>query len=114
MIEINGFFTFTMAVGLMISGKILTMNIGILRTYSIPESVVGGFLCAAFVAVLHLLSGRKLQFELEIRDFLLQLFLASVGLKSHLRTLIEGGTPLLILPCACQRVHASPERTDGP
>jgi hypothetical protein len=28
--------------------------------------------------------------------------------------LIEGGTPLLILPCACQRVHASPERTDGP
>ncbi|WP_439604900.1 sodium/glutamate symporter, partial [Shinella sp.] len=42
MIQVSPFLSFTIAVLLLIVGKILTMNIAVLRKYSIPEPVVGG------------------------------------------------------------------------
>ena len=41
------FLGFTLAIVLLFVGKIALMRIGILREYSIPEPVIGGFLCAA-------------------------------------------------------------------
>ncbi len=41
--------------------------------------------------------GRKVTFELGARDFLLLLFFASIGLKSDIRTLVQGGKPLVLL-----------------
>lgn len=97
MIEIHAFLSFNLAVLLLLSGKILTMNVAVLRKYSIPEPVAGGFLCVAFVGAVYLVSGRMIRFDLAMRDFLLLVFFAGIGLKSDVRTLVQGGRPLGVL-----------------
>ncbi|MBO0128458.1 sodium/glutamate symporter [Agrobacterium sp. OT33] len=94
---IDPFVSFTIAVVLLLSGKILTMNVSLLRKYSIPEPVAGGFLCAGFIGIVYLVSGVKVSFQLDLRDFLLLLFFACIGLKSDVRTLLRGGAPLALL-----------------
>ena len=95
--QVDAFLSFTIAVILLLSGKIATMNAGILRRYSIPEPVVGGLLCAAVVALVFALTGDKIVFELGMRDFLLLLFFAGIGLKADVRSLLAGGRSLAIL-----------------
>ncbi|NKX15756.1 sodium/glutamate symporter [Ochrobactrum pseudogrignonense] len=97
MIQVSPFLSFTIAVLLLIVGKILTMNIAVLRKYSIPEPVVGGILCALLVALAYWIAGWRIQFELGVRDHLLLLFFASIGLKSDTATLLQGGRPLIVL-----------------
>ncbi|KHJ53868.1 glutamate permease [Aureimonas altamirensis] len=95
--QVSPFLSFTIAVLLLIVGKILTMNFAVLRKYSIPEPVVGGILCASLVALAYWLPGWQVQFELGMRDYLLLLFFASIGLKSDAATLVQGGRPLVVL-----------------
>ncbi len=95
--EFGGFVSFTLAIILLFLGKTLIGRIEILRRYSIPEPVIGGFLCTAAVAVAYFLFDFKITFDLEIRDWLLLYFFAAIGLRADIRTLISGGMPLLIL-----------------
>lgn len=97
MIEIDGFFSFTIAILLLLAGKILTLHVETLRRYSVPEPVVGGLACAAFVSFVYFFLGREIRFTLDARDFLLLVFFAGIGLKSDIRTLMSGGRPLAIL-----------------
>jgi ESS family glutamate:Na+ symporter len=95
--EFGGFVSFTLAIILLFLGKTLTSRIEILRRYSIPEPVIGGFLCAAVVGVAYFAFDLKVTFTLEVRDWLLLYFFAAIGLRADIRTLISGGKPLLIL-----------------
>lgn len=94
---IDPFYSFTLAVVLLICGKIMTLRIAILRVYSIPEPVIGGFLCAAVTMIIYLVSGTGIGFDLQIRDFLLLSFFAGIGLNADISTLRSGGRPLVIL-----------------
>ncbi|MEF7615631.1 sodium/glutamate symporter [Aquincola sp. MAHUQ-54] len=96
-VEVDAFVSFTLAILLLFAGRELTRRITALRRYSIPEPVVGGVLCAAVVGVLDLAAGVRVSFELGARDMLLLYFFAAIGLKSDVRTLIDGGRPLLVL-----------------
>jgi glutamate:Na+ symporter, ESS family len=93
----GGFISFTLAIILLFLGKTLTGRIEILRRYSIPEPVIGGFLCAAAVGVAYFAFDLKVTFTLEVRDWLLLYFFAAIGLRADIRTLISGGKPLVIL-----------------
>ena len=95
--EFGGFVSFTLAIILLFLGKTLTGRIEILRRYSIPEPVIGGFLCAAAVGVAYFAFDLKVTFTLEVRDWLLLYFFAAIGLRADIRTLISGGKPLVIL-----------------
>ncbi|WP_437194635.1 sodium/glutamate symporter [Planctomicrobium sp. SH527] len=95
--QVDAFLSFNLAIILLICGKILTMNVTVLRKYSIPEPVAGGFLCAVVVGMTYFAFGRKIQFELEVRDFLLLIFFGGIGLSSDVRTLMKGGKALTIL-----------------
>jgi ESS family glutamate:Na+ symporter len=95
--EVEGFVSFTIAIILLFLGKSAVNRIELLRRYSIPEPVIGGFLCAALVAVCYYLFDLRISFELEVRDWLLLYFFAAIGLRADIRTLISGGRPLLIL-----------------
>jgi ESS family glutamate:Na+ symporter len=95
--EFGGFVSFTLAIILLFLGKTLTGKVEILRRYSIPEPVIGGFLCAAAVGVAYFAFDLKVTFTLEVRDWLLLYFFAAIGLRADIRTLISGGKPLLIL-----------------
>ena len=95
--EFGGFVSFTLAIILLFLGKTLTGKVEILRRYSIPEPVIGGFLCAAAVGVAYFAFDLKVTFTLEVRDWLLLYFFAAIGLRADIRTLISGGKPLVIL-----------------
>ncbi|ATN37398.1 sodium/glutamate symporter (plasmid) [Rhizobium sp. ACO-34A] len=95
--RIDAFLSFNLAVVLLICGKILTMNLRLLRKYSIPEPVAGGFLCAALVGAVYFAFGSKVEFDLGMRDFLLLIFFGGIGLNSDIRTLVNGGKPLAVL-----------------
>ncbi|HNP42572.1 MAG TPA: sodium/glutamate symporter, partial [Nitrospira sp.] len=94
---IDAFHGFTLAILLLFVGKGLVARWGILRRYSIPESLVGGLACALVVFALYYGAGIVISFDLEARDALLLYFFAAIGLGTDARTLRHGGRPLLIL-----------------
>lgn len=96
-VEIGSFLSFNLSIILLFIGKVALGRFALLRRYSIPEPVIGGFLCAVIVGVLYFAIGREVVFDLEIRDWLLVYFFAGIGLKSEIRTLISGGRPMLLL-----------------
>lgn len=95
--QLNAFHSFTLAIILLFIGKAITRRYDIFHRYSIPEPVVGGFLCATVVGLLYGIADIRISFDLELRDILLLYFFAAIGLKSDVRTLRAGGKPLVIL-----------------
>lgn len=96
-INIPAFQSFTLAILLFFVGQKVSQQSPLLRRYSIPEPVVGGFVCACVVGAAYLLLGLRIEFDLGVRDMLLLYFFAGIGLRSDLRTLREGGRPVLWL-----------------
>ncbi|WP_394200530.1 sodium/glutamate symporter [Shewanella waksmanii] len=96
-VEIQDFVSFTLAIIALFVGKNIIGRYELLRKYSIPEPVVGGFACAAIVGVLYYGFNLQVEFDLEVRDILLLYFFAGIGLKADIATLLKGGKPLLIL-----------------
>lgn len=95
--QVHGLVSFTLAILLLFLGKTLVQHITFLRQYCIPESVVGGFVCAAVTSLLYFGLKIQIEFDLQVRDTLLLYFFAGIGLKSDMRQLLKGGRPLLIL-----------------
>jgi len=96
-LEIKDFVSFTLAIIALFIGKAIIARYELLRKYSIPEPVVGGFACAAIVGILYYAFGLQIEFNLDVRDILLLYFFAGIGLKADFATLLKGGKPLLIL-----------------
>lgn len=96
-LEVSAFVSFTLAILLLFAGKALTHALEPLRRYSIPESVVGGFICAACTALFYYGFDLQVQFGLGVRDLLLLYFFAAIGLRTDLSTLLKGGKALAIL-----------------
>ena len=96
-ISIPAFQSFTLAILLFFVGQKVAAAWAPLRRYSIPEPVVGGFLCACVVGLAYGVLGTRVEFDLQVRDTLLLYFFAAIGLKSDLKTLKEGGKPMVIL-----------------
>ncbi len=96
-LDVSAFVSFTLAILLLFAGKAVTHNVELLRRYSIPESVIGGFICAAITTVLYYGFDLQLRFKLEVRDLLLLYFFAAIGLRADLLTLLKGGPALAIL-----------------
>ncbi len=97
LIEVDGFVAFTIAIVLLFFGKGCTLKSNLLRQYSIPEPVIGGFACAAVVALLYYVFDYQLIFDLSVRDSMLLYFFAGIGLNAELKTLLSGGRSLFIL-----------------
>ncbi len=95
--EVDSFLSFTLAIVLLFVGKGFIRKYEILRRYSVPEPVIGGFVCAAVVAIAYFFFDLQISFGLEARDILLLYFFAAIGLHADLRSLISGGKPLVIL-----------------
>ena len=95
--EIDAFVTLTLAILLLFIGKGLMRRYEWLRRFNIPEAVVGGMLCALVVCALYYLLDVSMVFTLGARDMLLLYFFAAIGMGTDVRTLREGGRPLLVL-----------------
>ncbi|GBE73893.1 monocomponent sodium-dependent glutamate permease GltS [Microcystis aeruginosa NIES-87] len=89
--------TIIMAILVLYLGKYLTKNIKFLRDYNIPDAVAGGVLASLFFGLFFAVFKWQIEFTLNVRDALLIVFFTTIGLSSKLKTLLQGGKPLLIL-----------------
>ncbi len=89
--------TIIVAILVLYLGKYLTKKIKFLQAFNIPDAVSGGVLASLLFGLCYGLFNYQIEFDLSIRDTLLIIFFTTIGLSSKLKTLIEGGKPLLLL-----------------
>lgn len=62
-----------------------------LGDYNIPEPVSGGLAVALLTWAAFALTGTQIAFDLEVRDYLLVVFFATIGLNARISDLFLGG-----------------------
>ncbi|MGI9354777.1 MAG: sodium/glutamate symporter [Rhizobiaceae bacterium] len=78
-------------------GAFLTRRISFLRNYSIPEPVSGGLAASLVTWAMFSWFNVEVTFDLAVRDSLLVVFFATIGLNARLSDLISGGRLLGLL-----------------
>ena len=96
-LQLSGFLSFTLGIVVLFVGKRVNDAVGFLREFSIPEPVTGGLIASLLIALLYLIGGIEISFDLAARDVLLIYFFTTIGINSSLKDLLEGGKPLVIL-----------------
>ncbi len=96
-LQLSGIMTFTLGIIVLFAGKRLNDAIGFLREFSIPEPVTGGLLFSVIFAVIYFATDTSVNFDLAARDLLLIYFFTTIGINAHLKDLLAGGMPLIIL-----------------
>lgn len=96
-IEIPAFIAVTMGFIVYFLGVFLTRRVNFLRNYSIPEPVSGGIAVAVCIWIFYLITGKQIIFDLAVRDYLLVVFFATIGLNAKISDLFKGGKLLITL-----------------
>ena len=74
----------------------LVKRINVLKSFNIPEPVVGGFIVAIGLFVWHQIDGTSFTFEKSLQTTMMLVFFSSIGLSANFARLIKGGKPLII------------------
>lgn len=90
------FETLAFASLVLLLGFFIVKKISFLRNYNIPEPVVGGFVIAVVLYILHSTMGISLTFEGSLQNTMMLFFFTSIGLSAEFDKLKKGGKPLLI------------------
>jgi glutamate:Na+ symporter, ESS family len=77
-------------------GRLILARTPVLRTYSIPEPVVGGLLVALLVFALHGALKIDVHFDTALQVPLMLIFFATIGLNADLAGLKAGGRALIV------------------
>src|SRR5210317_2052611 len=96
-LHISPFLSVTLGIVVLFVGKRVNNIVRFLKEFSIPEPVTGGLIFSLLVALLYLVTGIEIEFELSARDFLLVYFFTTIGINASLKDLMTGGKPLVIL-----------------
>ncbi len=96
-IVIDSFAAFTLGIIVYFLGAKLTKRFSILSSYSIPEPVSGGLAAAFCALVIVVATGRTIEYDLSVRDFLLVYFFTTVGLNARVSDLARGGPILAVM-----------------
>ncbi|MEM6903665.1 MAG: sodium/glutamate symporter [Pseudomonadota bacterium] len=96
LVALDAFGSVTVGFVVFFLGAFLTRKVAFLRNYNIPEPVSGGF-AIAIVAWLLFLLGIRVEFDMAVRDALLVIFFATIGLNARFADLLQGGRILVTL-----------------
>ncbi len=96
-IIVPAFVSVTLGFVVFFLGVFLTRKIAFLGDYNIPEPVSGGLAVAVLTWVFFAVTGRQITFDLEVRDYLLVVFFATIGLNARISDLFRGGRLLVLL-----------------
>lgn len=96
-IVVPAFISVTLGFIVFFLGAFLTRKVSFLSNYNIPEPVSGGLAVAALTWAFFAINGQQIVFDLEVRDYLLVVFFATIGLNARISDLFLGGRLLLLL-----------------
>ncbi len=96
-LHISAFLSVTLGIVVLFVGKRVNNLVRFLSEFSIPEPVTGGLIFSVLIALLYVVTGIEIEFELSARDFLLVYFFTTIGINASLKDLVKGGKPLVIL-----------------
>lgn len=91
MIQLDFYGTLVAASLVLLLGRKLVAHVALLRTYNIPEPVVGGLLIAALLLLFRQFTGSEVRFDSSLQTPLMLAFFASIGLNANLKSLRQGG-----------------------
>lgn len=97
MIALDSYGTLVAASLVLLAGRKLVGKVQFLRTYSIPEPVVGGLIVALGLYAAKSFFDFEVRFDGGLNTPLMLGFFASIGLNADLASLKRGGKPLLLL-----------------
>ncbi len=97
------FLSLTIGIVVFFVGVLVTQRVKVLRDFSIPEPVSGGFIAVAAISLIYFIFNLQIDFDLTTRDRLLVIFFATVGINARLANLRAGGRALLVM-CAVSAV----------
>jgi len=95
--EFDAFMALTIGLTVFFLGAFLTRQVAFLRNYNIPEPVSGGLAVAVVTWILYAQFSLQISFDLEVRDALLVIFFATIGLNARFSDLLIGGRMLFLL-----------------
>ncbi|MGF1681208.1 sodium/glutamate symporter [Photobacterium minamisatsumaniensis] len=95
LIQVNELESFLIAIIVLFLGYFINSKVKVLRKYNIPEPIVGGLIVAVLIAVLHK-QGFDIAFKLSLKDTLMQMFFATVGLAASFKLLAKGGSRVFL------------------
>ena len=91
------FLSLTIGIVVYFVGVLTTQHVRLLRDFSIPEPVSGGFIVEVVVWLIYLAFSVEIDFDLTTRDRLLVIFFAAVGINTQLTDLLAGGRIMAVL-----------------
>ena len=96
-IEYDAFMALTIGFVVFFLGAFLTRKVRFLRDYNIPEPVSGGMVLALITWAVYVWFSVQITFDLAVRDALLVIFFATIGLNARFADLLVGGQLLVRL-----------------
>ncbi|MGF1689426.1 sodium/glutamate symporter [Photobacterium japonica] len=94
-IQVSELDSFLIAIIVLFLGYFINSKVKVLRKYNIPEPIVGGLIVAIVITIMHT-QGYDITFQLSLKDTLMQMFFATVGLAASLKLLAKGGSRVFL------------------
>ncbi|MCK9647459.1 sodium/glutamate symporter [Haemophilus influenzae] len=88
--------TLALASLVLLLGYFLVKRINVLKTFNIPEPVVGGFIVAIGLLIWHKIDETSFNFDKNLQTTMMLVFFTSIGLSANFSRLIKGGKPLVV------------------
>ncbi len=95
-IDVNAPLTLVIAILVLLIGRLLVSNIRFLRTYSIPEPVIGGLIVAGLLTAARAFVDTRVSFDMALQTPFQLAFFSTIGLSADVRMLAVGGRKLVV------------------
>lgn len=96
MLQIDVYNTLVIASLVLLLGRFLVTKIGILNRYTIPGPVAGGLCAAVLLLLAKIIFDWEVSFDMSLREPLMLMFFASVGLNANIEQLRAGGKMIVV------------------
>ena len=88
--------TLALACLVLLLGYFLVKRIKIFSDFNIPEPVIGGFIVAIVLMLVHRFWQLSFTFDRDLQTTMMLVFFTSIGLSANFLRLVKGGKPLVI------------------
>ncbi|WP_305416189.1 sodium/glutamate symporter [Photobacterium leiognathi] len=94
-IQINELESLLIAIIVLFLSYFINSKVAFLRKYNIPEPIVGGLVVAVVITIFHF-QGFDIVFKLSMKNALMEMFFATVGLAASYKLLAKGGSRVFL------------------